>query len=301
MTCSYEERSGPVSRRVRRVARRARWMVKRLAGRPVSILVETRWRLGDEVMAIPVYEALRRAYSTAHIAALCHYPELLEGNPFVDAVNPDRVQPDRYILLRGAPRRRYRIKHYCQIADVPVPDAAPRLYYPDWSTPLVPAGGAPLVAVSAGASWLTKRWPIESWRRLCAELEARGCRIVELGLETDDAIDVGTSLRGRTTLREAACVLHAAAVFVGCDSGLMHVALAAGTRVVALFGPTDPSILVRDNQNLTAITVKRDCQGCWNALENAPEPGECPRGRRRCLDTVRVEEVLTVVRRTLER
>ena len=50
-----------------------------------------------------------------------------------------------------------------------------------------------------------------------------------------DAID----LTGRLSLPEAAAVLRRAALFVGNDSGLMHLAAAAGAPTLGLFGPTN--------------------------------------------------------------
>ncbi|MGH6719681.1 MAG: glycosyltransferase family 9 protein, partial [Alphaproteobacteria bacterium] len=53
-----------------------------------------------------------------------------------------------------------------------------------------------------------------------------------------EALPGAVDLVGRTTLLEAAAVLTRAALFVGNDSGLMHVAAAAGAPTVGLFGPS---------------------------------------------------------------
>jgi ADP-heptose:LPS heptosyltransferase len=49
-----------------------------------------------------------------------------------------------------------------------------------------------------------------------------------------------TNLSGQSTLPEALGVLAEAALFVGNDSGISHLAAAAGTPAVVVFGPTDP-------------------------------------------------------------
>lgn len=296
---TYEERFGPIQRRALRVYRAFRWRVKRVLGLRRVILVELRWRLGDEIMAIPIYEALRTRHRNSFIAVLCNHPDLLEGNPFIDAVNVDCAPTDRYVLLRSGPRDVYRLEHYARCAGVPAPVARPRLYYSDWTVPQldrVPSGKGPLVAVGPGASWPTKRWPLDRWRELCHVLEQLGCCIVELGQGDDERIGVGTSLLGETTVREAACVLHAADLMVCCDSGLMHLALAAGTRVVALFGPTEPTILIRDEPKLVVVKTPRDCQGCWNLSENIQEPWVCPQGHPTCMAPITVGRVLAPVR-----
>jgi len=241
---------------------------------------------------MPIFEALRAIHVAENLHVLTNYPELYEGHPFVDAVNVVPKSVDRYVLLRGAPRDVFRIAHYAQCARVEAPVWRPHLFFDDWRKhPPLPEGEGPLVAVSAGASWTTKQWPIERWRALCTQLEAGGCRVVELGKD-DEPIGVPNSLMGRTDVRQAACVLHHADLFVGCDSGLMHLALAAATPAVALFGPTDPDILIRDEPNFYPIRSGQSCSGHWNRPGGDPKPGVCPEGHACCLDDITVDDVL---------
>jgi len=250
-------------------------------------------------MAIPIYEALRATYSPCRTTVLCNHPELLEGNPFVDALNEIRRDPDRYIFLRSGPRHVYRLEHYARCAGIATPDIRPRLYYSNWRAPLIADIGEPFVAVCADASWATKRWPMERWRVLCRALSDMGYAVVELGTG-DEPIGVRHSFIKKTDLREAACMLRAARLLICCDSGLMHLALAAGGRVLALFGPTDPDILARNEPKLTSIVVDRDCRGCWNRAVEFEEPGTCPLNRQTCLDAITPEQVVEQARRILD-
>jgi len=271
-----------------RSMRAARWRVKGLLGLPRTIRVEICWRLGDEIMALPVYGGLRKAFPDCRIAVSCNFPELLEGNPAVDAVN-ERMTPDRCILLRSGPRTEIRIAHYARLAGIPIPAERPRLHLTDWSAPSVARYGGRFVAVAPGASWAIKRWPLDRWRALCEIIEAYGFPVVELG-RNDEPIGVRHSLMGQTTVREAACILHAARLLVCCDSGLMHLARAADTPVVALFGPTNPSILMPGDDGLKAILSEEPCQGCWNNGQTEAAPGHCIRGRPTCLERITVDE-----------
>ena len=110
-----------------------------------------------------------------------------------------------------------------------------------------------------------------------------------------EGLERGIDLAGQTDVREAACLLHASDVAVCCDSGLMHLALAAGTPAVALFGPTDPAILIRNEPRLTALCSTQSCHGFWNHAENVGEPGVCPEGHACCLDSVTVDAVARAV------
>lgn len=294
---TYEDRFGRISRRAQRLARFARWHGKRLTGRPTRILAEIRWRLGDEVMAMPVYEALKTAHPDAQLSVLCNFPDLLRDNPFVDAVNPDDPSPDRYILLRGAARTRFRPQVHAEKAGVGLLPR-PRLHYVSWDTPLAAElPDKPFVAVSTGATWPTKRWPAARWQRLGAQLIEAGHELVQVG-RNDERIGSGHNFVDRTSVYEAACLLRRARLFICGDSGLMHVALAADVPVLALFGPTDPTILVRDDPRLHVIRNARACQGCWNTLQMAQE-GVCPLHIPGCMETITADQVFAEAARLL--
>lgn len=303
VTPTYEERRGPIARRVARLSRVVRWRLKGALKRPRAILVELNWRLGDEIMALPVIDALHEHYPDAAIDVLTHYPDLFRDHPAIRLINPPSPDPDRCILLRGASRKAYRPAVLFQHARLPLQERRPALRYRDWSTPLLlelPEGDAPLVALAPGASWPTKRWPRESWASLAEQLHHEGCRVIVLG-QTGEGVSPGADFTGRTTVYDAACLLHACDLAVCCDSGLMHLALAAGTPVVALFGVTDPDFLIRNEPRLTALRSTLACAGFWNHAEHVDEPGKCPEGHACCLDTITVDDVLAAVRARIPR
>ncbi|MFA6245207.1 MAG: hypothetical protein WC655_29970, partial [Candidatus Hydrogenedentales bacterium] len=64
---SFEDRYGPLARRANRLRRAVRWRVKCALRAPARILVETRWRLGDEIMALPIYETLKAEHPYARV------------------------------------------------------------------------------------------------------------------------------------------------------------------------------------------------------------------------------------------
>ena len=118
---------------------------------------------------------------------------------------------------------------------------------------LLPAG-SPIVALGPTANWDGKVWPAERFAQMFHALSAgmpHGARPAILAgagpqeralaqpLLTllPDAVD----LTGRLTLPEVAACFERAALFIGNDSGLMHLAAAAGAPTLGLFGPTDPA------------------------------------------------------------
>lgn len=107
----------------------------------------------------------------------------------------------------------------------------------------------PVVYVSPTARWTTKFWLVERWAALADLLMAANIRPV-FGGSSDDLAYINeittlmqsraTVAAGRLSLTESAALMRRATVYVGLDTGPMHMAAMMGTPVVALFGPTHP-------------------------------------------------------------
>jgi heptosyltransferase-1 len=101
------------------------------------------------------------------------------------------------------------------------------------------------VALNPGAGWDSKRWPPERYAELARRLASRGIpSVVTWGGERErlwaESIVTGSHgaalLAPQTSLLELAAVLRRAQLFVGSDTGPLHLAAAVGTSCVALFG-----------------------------------------------------------------
>ena len=114
--------------------------------------------------------------------------------------------------------------------------------------------GGPILAIAPGANWVGKTWPAERFAEAATRLlgpdgPLPNGRLLILGDEADR--EAGRTLklavsRGRTIgapgeldlLTSYAC-LKRTRLFIGNDSGAMHLAAAAGTPTLGLFGPSD--------------------------------------------------------------
>ena len=118
---------------------------------------------------------------------------------------------------------------------------------------LLPAG-RPIIALGPTANWTGKVWPPERFAALANSLRDTilpGARVAvfagpgpfeaELAAPLLAAVPEAIDLTGQLTLSEAAACLARCALFVGNDSGLMHLAAAAGAPTLGLFGPTPAS------------------------------------------------------------
>ena len=109
----------------------------------------------------------------------------------------------------------------------------------------------PVVVLAPTANWARKVWPADRFAALFAALQAGmlpDCVPVVLAGPGEAerqmaapllaALPEAIDLVGRLSLPEAAAVLRRSALFIGNDSGLMHLAAAAGAPTLGLFGPT---------------------------------------------------------------
>ena len=107
-----------------------------------------------------------------------------------------------------------------------------------------------IAAHVASFAHAAKRWDLARFAHVFDGLSARGLSVALLGSAGEKGVNAEAAslaekarvfdLSGRTTLPEALGVLASARLFVGNDSGLAHLASAAGTPSVVVFGPTDP-------------------------------------------------------------
>jgi heptosyltransferase-2 len=104
-------------------------------------------------------------------------------------------------------------------------------------------GGRRYVVVCPGAAHWNKRWPPAHWQTLARALVSEGLTVVGLGTAAERVLLDDTAVLSGfgVGLGIAAALLRGARAAVANDSGLMHLASAVGTPVVALFGPTSPA------------------------------------------------------------
>ena len=109
------------------------------------------------------------------------------------------------------------------------------------------SGFAPLAILNPGAGWGAKCWPAESYGAVAKALADRGMAVmVNYGPE-EESLAVSVREASEQTARPVKCsvsqliaLTRRSSLFVGGDTGPMHLAAALGVPVVALFGPTRP-------------------------------------------------------------
>jgi heptosyltransferase II len=142
----------------------------------------------------------------------------------------------------------------------------------------------PRIAIGAGASYgSAKCWPPERFADFVNRFRLHtDADVILFGTASEqtvsDAIAAGIkgpsiSLVGKTTIAALPALLSQCRLFVGNDSGAMHVAAAVGLPVVAIFGPTDPHGTAPITPRCTVVQEKPYCSPCF--LRRCPIDHRC--------------------------
>jgi len=150
----------------------------------------------------------------------------------------------------------------------------------------------PVIALLPGAEYgPAKCWPLDYFRELASLLQAAGFTVWIMGSAADAmagehiaATGAASNICGKTGLADAIDLLACAQQAVSNDSGLMHVAAAAGIQVNVIYGSSTPTYT-------PPLTAKRqihyldiDCSPCFER--------QCPLGHLHCLRNISPQTVL---------
>src|SRR5947208_7539404 len=212
-----------------------------------------------------------------------HKRDFRDTLPVKLALRPYRASmlfADRYHAaveeMVGRPLPKGKLQYFLGPEDLAVADGALR------KAGLDP--GRPLLGLSPGANWATKRWPAERFSGLARRALERGVQVAVQGStrEADLARTVvqhapGTvDLSGKLDLRGLGGFIARCAAFASNDSGPMHMARALGVPTLAFFGSTDPSMFdFRGHEMLFAGVACAPCSFFGRR--------RCPRGHFRCM------------------
>jgi heptosyltransferase I len=210
----------------------------------------------------------------------------------------ERVPP--YDPEAHAVRRYLNLAHY-----LGAPPALPRFYLGldagvDIAALVPDEAGRPLAVLHPGARWASKLWPAASWARLGEWLGDQGFQVALTGSRADQrlATEITTKTRssilnlaGSTSLAQLAGILRKTRLAVTTDTGVMHLAAALGTPVVALFGPTAPWRTGPFGEGHRVVRLEMACSPCFK--RHCPEP--------RCLTDLTPAQVLAACEKILSR
>ena len=272
-----------------------------------------RWR-PDVLVYMAASRGIRSARRDAVFFRICGIRQLV-GVPFTSA-----MQQSQWIDAEEAlePEAARLSRNLTDLGDASLDDPA------SWDLRLSTAenrrsmealgsvAGRPLIAVSVGTKRQSKDWGRENWRDLLVRLSAEYPKYALVLCGSSDESEASEfaadgwrrssmsnpnpgpvlNLCGLLSPRESAAVLTQARIFIGHDSGPMHLAAAVQTPCVAIFSARNkPRVWFPYGKQHRVLYHKVDCWGC--NLET------CISERKKCLTSITVDEVMLHVRAVL--
>jgi heptosyltransferase-2 len=163
--------------------------------------------------------------------------------------------------------------------------------------------GAHRIAIAPGAQFgSAKCWPPDRFAEVADRLaEETDADVIVFGTAAEKGIAVRIAakmqqrpiiLAGVTKLADLPALLAECHLFIGNDSGAMHVAAAVGLPVVAIFGPTDPSGTSAITDQLEIARHPVSCSPCFLRA--------CPVDHR-CMTRIRAADVSEAVHKLMAR
>lgn len=161
-----------------------------------------------------------------------------------------------------------------------------------------------LIACSPDAKVDAKNWGIKNWSNLIAKINQHHMKfaLVFIGAkdEYDNAEKIGMSWKGRKinlcgllSPRESAAVLKRSSLFIGHDSGPMHLAATMRTPCVAIFSARDkPGVWFPYGDKHKILYHKTECVGCGLYV--------CNRNEKKCIMSITVNETYDAIKSLLQ-
>lgn len=172
---------------------------------------------------------------------------------------------------------------------------------------------AGFLSIVIGASFYTKKLPVEKLRELCKKiihpiilLGAKEEREEGEAIASVDPIKIYNAC-GKFSLHESADLVRQSKLVIAHDTGLMHIAAAMKKPVIAIWGSTTPSfgmvpyygrnfLQLNSNPSDDVQVHKLWCRPCTKIGRD-----NCPQGHFKCMKNISIEEIVSQVEKRLRR
>ena len=221
--------------------------------------------------------------------------------------NSSAIRPYIYNIKVDLPVGEHKVRSYTKIAETigaTIDESLYRLYPSSLRTESLHkilalhgvALNRPIISIHAGAGNIHKQWTTEGFVEITDWLASKGYEVIFVGSDRDlDKIKAimtrlkpkAHNLGGSLSLGELMALFHMSSLFLGNDSGPMHLAAAVGTPVVGLFGPVDEKRWGPLSANSIVLRGQEACEDC---REKRKECHDFP-----CITTLQPEKVMQAI------
>lgn len=271
-----------------------------------KILIIRQMALGDVILATPIVEQLYNNYGgNCHIDVITRKPEVFENSPYVrrvyDSVNLQELdhpydvsinldlayekQPqihivEAYAMYAFGTKNRLKSRR---------PKIYPSLQDKNYAKSLISLNNLEcgyVVIHMRHDTWPSRNIPEKSWMNIVEKLlERTNYKIVQVGSVNEHAFNFDSrlvDLRGKTTIHVLKELLESSKLYVGIDSGTLHIAACTDVPIISMF--TSAHHLLRmpldrpESSVFIPILPDVDCYGCQSRIEPPITGVICSRG-----------------------
>lgn len=170
------------------------------------------------------------------------------------------------------------------------------------------------IAPGAAESSKSRMWPKENFAELieAAYKKKKNVKVILIGADYEKKLNDSIinliknkkitknvfNFAGQFTLKQTFYLISKCNIFIGNDSGPMHIAAAMNVKTIGLFGPNTPARFAPFNKKSISIYKKMPCSPCINVHKGqVPECiyKEGSRDYQKCMKAIKVEDVLRYV------
>lgn len=241
------------------VNRYGHWLKTRRFDYP--IVIRRQMALGDVILTTPIIRAIKQSNPLSDIHVETNFPEVFQNNPYaLQAAKELPIMKDQLVVDLNGSYEDTPMVHILESYEETARKAVPGMGSVEWKTELFPGkseiqwaqamrariGGIKACVIHGDFNhWPGKNLPDHVLEEVASHLRKSGWMVVLVGTNPrQKPIGCDLDLTGKTTVLQLAALLSRVDLFIGPDSGCLHVAQAAGCPAISAFGVTSSRFIL---------------------------------------------------------
>jgi len=243
------------------------------------IIVKRKYAIGDTLLVEPLIRAIKQVRPLSPVFVETDFPDLFTNHPDIKLASSSfaSMKGAMVIDLNQSYERRtnihivyaYRDVARQQILDLPEPELKTKLYLNqqdrEWTRFHREDAGIrsdKVCVICPDESWTGKTWKSEKWEELAKKLVSEGWHVVAVGSkEKPWQISHCIDCTKRFSIRSLAAFIETCQLFIGHDSGPMHISLSVGAPTIGLFGVTNKRYILTDGAPRIGVEADQSIYG----------------------------------------